>query len=68
MSRLAVMVQRIGPRDVTVLLTGESGTGKERIAEALVAASKRSEKPFLRFNCAALTADLAMHEEHSRAR
>jgi two-component system response regulator HydG len=29
MSRLAVLVQRIGPRDVTVLITGESGTGKE---------------------------------------
>src|SRR5205085_23786 len=39
MSRLAVMVQRIAPRDVTVLLTGESGTGKERVSEALVQGS-----------------------------
>jgi two-component system response regulator HydG len=62
MSRLAVMVQRIAPRDVTVLLTGESGTGKERVADALVAASKRADKPFLRFNCAALTAELAEAE------
>jgi two-component system response regulator HydG len=62
MSRLAVMVQRIAPRDVTVLLTGESGTGKERVAEALVQASRRAEKPFLRFNCAALTAELAEAE------
>ncbi len=62
MSRLAVLVQRIGPRDVTVLLTGESGTGKERIAEALVAASKRADKPFIRFNCAALSAELAEAE------
>jgi two-component system response regulator HydG len=62
MSRLAVMVQRIGPRDVTVLLTGESGTGKERVAEALVQASHRADKPFLRFNCAALTAELAEAE------
>src|SRR3989454_10567811 len=54
MSRLALMVQRIGPRDVTVLLTGESGTGKERVAEALVRASPRASKAFVRFNCAAL--------------
>ena len=62
MSRLAVLVQRIAPRDVTVLLTGESGTGKERIAEALVQASTRADKPFMRFNCAALTAELAEAE------
>src|SRR5260221_14760176 len=62
MSRLAVLVQRIAPRDVTVLLTGESGTGKERVAEALGKASGRAEKPFLRFNCAALTAELAEAE------
>jgi sigma54-dependent transcription regulator len=55
-------VQRIGPRDETVLITGESGTGKERIADALVAASKRADKPFIRFNCAALTAELAEAE------
>ena len=59
MSELAVLVQRVAPRDVTVLLTGESGTGKERVAEAIVAASSRASKPFLRFNCAALTAELA---------
>ena len=62
MSRLAVMVRRIAPRDVTVLLTGESGTGKERVAEAIVEASGRADKPFVRFNCAALTADLAEAE------
>jgi two-component system response regulator HydG len=62
MSRLALLVQRIATHDVTVLLTGESGTGKERVADALVAASRRAQKPFLRFNCAALTAELAEAE------
>jgi two-component system response regulator HydG len=62
MSRLALLVQRLGPRDVTVLITGESGTGKERVAEALVRASRRASKPFIRFNCAALTAELAEAE------
>ncbi len=62
MSRLAGLVRRVAPRAVTVLLTGESGTGKERVAEALVRASERASRPFLRFNCAALSDDLAEAE------
>jgi two-component system response regulator HydG len=62
MSRLAQLVQRAGPRDVTVLMMGESGTGKERVAEALVRASPRAGRPYLRFNCAALTEELAEAE------
>jgi DNA-binding NtrC family response regulator len=62
MRQLAALVARVAPRDVTVLLTGESGTGKERVAEAIVAASRRAEKPFVRFNCAALTPELAEAE------
>src|SRR5205085_12034148 len=33
MSRVALLVKRVAPRDVTVLICGESGTGKERVAE-----------------------------------
>ena len=62
MSKLAVLIARVAPRDVTVLVTGESGTGKERVAEALVRASQRAAKPFVKFNCAALTAELAEAE------
>ncbi len=62
MSRLALLVARVAPRDVTILLSGESGTGKERVAEALVRASSRASRPFVRFNCAALTAELAEAE------
>jgi DNA-binding NtrC family response regulator len=68
MSKLALLVKRVAPRDVTVLITGESGTGKERVAEAIVRASKRADKPFVRFNCAALSPELAEAElfGHSR--
>ena len=59
MSALAVLVGRVAPRDSTVLITGESGTGKERLADAIVRASRRAAKPFVRFNCASLTAELA---------
>ncbi|MCB9601130.1 MAG: sigma-54-dependent Fis family transcriptional regulator [Sandaracinus sp.] len=62
MRRLAEWVQRVAPRDVTVLICGESGTGKERVAEAVVRASARRDRPFVRFNCAALTPELAEAE------
>ncbi|MFT3925095.1 MAG: sigma-54 dependent transcriptional regulator [Myxococcales bacterium] len=62
MRQLAVLVQRVASKDVTVLISGESGTGKERLAEALVRGSTRSTRPFVRFNCAAITPDLAEAE------
>ncbi|MCA9492748.1 MAG: sigma-54-dependent Fis family transcriptional regulator, partial [Myxococcales bacterium] len=62
MERLAELVGRVAPRDVTVLITGESGTGKERVAEAIVAGSRREGRPFVRFNCATLGKDLAAAE------
>jgi two-component system response regulator HydG len=68
MERLGVLVHRVAPREVNVLLTGESGAGKERVAEALVAASPRAARPFVRFNCASLGTELAEAElfGHSR--
>jgi two-component system response regulator HydG len=62
MSQLAVLIQRVGPRDATVLITGESGTGKERVAEALVRASSRPTERYVRFNCAAIGSDIAEAE------
>jgi two-component system response regulator HydG len=62
MERLAELVARVAPRDMTVLITGESGTGKERVAEAIVASSRRANKPFVRFNCAAIASELAAAE------
>ena len=49
---------RIADRSSTVLLTGESGTGKELFAHAIHSASRRSDGPFVRVNCAAIPENL----------
>nr|MBA2539206.1 sigma-54-dependent Fis family transcriptional regulator [Deltaproteobacteria bacterium] len=59
MRRLLEATSRVASRDVTVLVRGETGTGKELIAELLHVQSSRATKPLVRFNCAALPAELA---------
>jgi two-component system, NtrC family, response regulator HydG len=56
--KLIELVERVAPRDTTVLITGESGTGKELIARALHQKSPRRDRPFVAVNCAALTETL----------
>ena len=51
-------VMQVAAADSTVLILGESGTGKERIAERICALSRRSDKPFVKINCAALPLSL----------
>ena len=62
MQRVMDMVARVAPKDVTVLLTGESGAGKDVVASVLQAHSRRADKPLVRFNAAAIPAELAEAE------
>jgi len=56
------LLERVAPKESTVLLTGESGTGKELFARALHALSPRKKGPFVAVNCAAIPHTLMENE------
>ena len=68
MQRVLDLVARVAPKDVTVLFLGESGSGKDVMAAALHAHSKRADKSFVRFNAAAIPAELAEAELFGHAK
>jgi formate hydrogenlyase transcriptional activator len=55
-------VRRVAPTEASVLIQGETGSGKELIARAVHSASKRSDKPLIKLNCAALPTGLVESE------
>jgi formate hydrogenlyase transcriptional activator len=57
-----VQVSKVAPMDSTVLVLGETGTGKELIARAIHNRSKRSNRAFIRVNCAAIPSSLIASE------
>jgi len=56
------LAKRIAPTSAPVLISGESGTGKELISFLIHYNSKRTQGPFIKVNCAALSDSLLESE------
>ena len=56
------VIEQIADTDVTVLIHGESGVGKEVVARSIHVNSLRTEKAFLKVDCAAIPGELLESE------
>lgn len=63
MKDMLSLAKKVAESEVgSVLLQGESGTGKDLVAKAIHYTSRRSDKPFVAINCAAIPSNLVESE------
>jgi len=62
MRRVYRLIEKVGPRNYSVLILGESGTGKELVARAVHLTSPRRDRPFVPVDCSAITPTLIESE------
>lgn len=62
MSEIRDTISKVATTSATVLIRGESGVGKDVVARMIYEQSRRSGKPFVKVNCAAIPDDLLESE------
>ncbi|HXK66052.1 MAG TPA: sigma-54 dependent transcriptional regulator, partial [Spirochaetota bacterium] len=62
MQEVKRIIDTAASTNARVFITGENGTGKELVARAIYRKSKRSDKPFVKVNCAAIPDELIESE------
>jgi two-component system response regulator FlrC len=62
MKNVLQLTASVAASDMTVLVLGESGTGKEMVARYIHKSSRRSKKPLIAVNCAAIPDNLLESE------
>lgn len=62
LKKISDIIALAAPTDATVLITGESGVGKEVIADEIYRNSDRSDRTFIKVNCASIPANLLESE------
>jgi len=61
-TELKEQIRIVAPTNAWVLISGENGTGKELVAHTIHLLSRRSQKPIIEVNCAAIPEDLIESE------
>lgn len=62
MKRVLHLIEKVAPRDASVLILGENGTGKELVARAMHQRSAKKDNPFVAVNCGAIPPNLVESE------
>ena len=62
MKNLEKMIDQVAPTGSAVLFVGETGTGKELAAQTIYNRSGLTDKPFIKVNCTAFSADIIESE------
>jgi len=61
-TQLREQIRIVAPTNAWILISGENGTGKELVAHTIHRLSKRSRKPMVEVNCAAIPEELIESE------
>lgn len=61
-NKVKQLIEKFANTDTSVLICGETGTGKELVARALWQAGNYKNKPFVPFNCGAISDQLLQSE------